>query len=87
MSTDRKNITDDKTRQTTKAATGMVFGRINYILTAASLVILIIGFALMSGRTDIYNSTKITVAPIVVMLGFLVGIAAIFYKGKGNSGE
>jgi hypothetical protein len=43
---------------------------------------LVIGFALMSGTEDIYNSTKLTVAPIVVFLGFVMGIVAIFYRKK-----
>ena len=65
----------------------MVFGTLNYILLGASLLILVMGFALMSGTTEIYSSTKITLAPIVVMLGFGLGIVSIFYKGKSNSGE
>ncbi len=60
----------------------MLFAKENYILIIASLVILVIGFMLMSGKTDIYNSTKLTVAPIVVILGFILGIVAIFYRKK-----
>jgi hypothetical protein len=60
----------------------MLFAKENYILIIASLVILVIGFMLMSGTTDIYNTTKLTVAPIVVILGFLLGIVAIFYRKK-----
>ena len=60
----------------------MLFAKENYILIIASLVILVIGFMLMSGTTDIYNSTKLTVAPIVVILGFILGIVAIFYRKK-----
>lgn len=60
----------------------MLFAKENYILIIASLVILVIGFVLMSGKTDIYNSTKLTVAPIVVILGFILGIVAIFYRKK-----
>jgi hypothetical protein len=60
----------------------MLFDKENYILIIASLVILVIGFMLMSGTTDIYNSTKLTVAPIVVILGFILGIVAIFYRKK-----
>lgn len=60
----------------------MLFAKENYILILASLVILVIGFVLMSGKTDIYNSTKLTVAPIVVILGFILGIVAIFYRKK-----
>jgi glucan phosphoethanolaminetransferase (alkaline phosphatase superfamily) len=59
-----------------------LFDKENYILIIASLVILVIGFMLMSGTTDIYNSTKLTVAPIVVILGFILGIVAIFYRKK-----
>ncbi|MBM3399454.1 MAG: DUF3098 domain-containing protein [Bacteroidetes bacterium] len=62
----------------------MVFGIINYLLLGASLLILVAGFALMSGTTDIYSSAKITTAPILVMLGFALGIVSIFYKGKTN---
>jgi predicted tellurium resistance membrane protein TerC len=65
----------------------MVFEKLNYVLLGASLIVLVIGFAMMSGTTDIYNSTKVTVAPIIVMLGFTLGIVAIFYKGKSKSGE
>jgi len=60
----------------------MLVDKENYILIIASLVILVIGFMLMSGTTDIYNSTKLTVAPIVVILGFILGIVAIFYRKK-----
>ena len=65
----------------------MVFGTLNYILLGASLIILVLGFALMSGTTEIYSSTKITLAPIVVIIGFALGIVSIFYKGKSKSGE
>jgi uncharacterized membrane protein len=70
-----------------KKDTQMVFEKLNYVLLGASLLVLVIGFALMSGTTDVYNSTKITIAPIIVMLGFTLGIVAIFYKGKSKSGE
>lgn len=69
------------TKQETKSQP-MLFGRTNYILTGASILVLAIGFNLMSGTEDIYNSTKLTVAPIVVFIGFILGIVAIFYKKK-----
>jgi len=69
------------TKQETKSQP-MLFGPMNYILTGVSILVLVIGFSLMSGTEDIYNSTKLTVAPIVVFLGFILGIAAIFYKKK-----
>jgi hypothetical protein len=86
MST-KKNIPKDLEKNTQSKQNPMVFGTLNYLLLGGSLVVLIIGFALMSGTTEIYNSTKITVAPIIVMLGFALGIVSIFYKSKSNSGE
>lgn len=59
-----------------------VFGRENYILMAIGVVIIAIGFTLMSGTEDIFNSTKLTVAPIVVVIGFIVEAVAVMYKSK-----
>ena len=57
-----------------------VFDKSNYRLWFISIAIVIIGFILMSGNTDIYSDTKIVIAPIVVMGGFAVGFFAIFKK-------
>lgn len=54
-----------------------VFGKLNYQLMLLSIAIVIIGFILMAGKTDIYSFTKITLAPIVVVAGFALGIVAI----------
>ncbi len=59
-----------------------VFSKVNYQLFIASLAIVVIGFTLMSGETDIYSFTKITLAPIV---GFAIGFAAILYRPKNKS--
>lgn len=61
----------------------MIFTRMNYILSIASLVVLVIGFLLMSGaKGDIYDFRRITLAPIIVLLGFLLGFVAIFWRDK-----
>jgi hypothetical protein len=72
----------NKNTKPEQQAQPMLFGTMNYILTGASILVLVIGFALMSGTEDIYNSTKLTIAPIVVFLGFVMGIVAIFYRKK-----
>ena len=60
-----------------------VFGRMNYILTAATLLVITIGFVLMSGKEgDIYDDRRVTIAPIVVIIGFCLGFVAIFYREK-----
>ena len=71
-----------KTETTNKGS--FVFAKLNYQLLIASLIIVIIGFFLMSGSTDIYSFTKITFAPIVVVLGFALGFVAILYKPKSK---
>lgn len=61
----------------------------NYILLAVSAVIVIVGFILMmgSGNDDpevfnesIYGFRRITLAPLVVLFGFLFAIYAIMKK-------
>lgn len=65
-----------------KAEQYFIFGRINYVLMAVGVLLIGLGFTLMSGSDDIFSSTKLTVAPIVVMIGFAVEIAAIMIKKK-----
>ncbi|NUM32822.1 MAG: DUF3098 domain-containing protein [Bacteroidetes bacterium] len=65
----------------------MVFGKQNYILTATAFIVLIIGFVMMyGGKEDIYSFRKITLAPIVVLVGFVIGIFAIMIKPKAGNG-
>lgn len=45
-----------------------------------SMAIVVIGFLLMTGDTDIYDFRKIVLAPIVVLAGFGVGFYAILKK-------
>jgi hypothetical protein len=36
----------------------------------------------MSGTEDIFNTTKLTVAPIVVVIGFIIEVFAIMHRPK-----
>ena len=64
--------------------------KINAIAIAISVVIIIIGFALMvgapSGATefnpDIFSTRRITVGPMIAFLGFILMIVAILYKPR-----
>lgn len=70
------------------------FGRANFILLAASMLIVIIGFVLMSGSSSteeafnagIFSTTRIKVAPVVCFVGFVSMIYAIVHKPK-DGGE
>ncbi|MDR2684925.1 MAG: DUF3098 domain-containing protein [Prevotellaceae bacterium] len=61
----------------------------NYITIAIALVIIVIGFLLMTGSTtvlnynpDIFSFRRITLAPIVTIIGFVLMIAGIMYQKK-----
>ncbi len=61
-----------------------VFGKTNYRLMISSIVIVILGFLLMIGETDIYSFSKIVLAPVVVLAGFGLGFYAILKKTATN---
>lgn len=69
------------------------FGRINYYIMIAGLLVLVLGYVLMSGgkqsgaefnEEEIYSFTRVTLAPILVVLGFIIEIVAIFYRPKAK---
>ena len=62
---------------------GMIFSKENYTLTIISVLVIVVGFALMAGKGgNIYDFRRTTLAPIGVIAGFVMGIYAIFYKKK-----
>jgi hypothetical protein len=69
------------------------FGRMNYILLAVGMAVVIIGFLLMSGSgstdtaydPDIFSARRIKVAPVVCLLGFVSMIYAVVYRSKGDN--
>ncbi len=64
-----------------------VFVKQNYLLTGLAFAVVIIGFLLMwGGKEDIYSFRRITLAPIVVITGFLIGVFAIMYKPNNTNG-
>ncbi len=67
----------------------MPLTRRNYILLAVGVVLIILGFVLMSGGGSdspeefdyaIFSCRRITVAPIMVIAGFVVEIVAIMKR-------
>ena len=66
------------------------FGKMNFILLAVGMAVVIIGFILMSGagstdeayNPDIFSPMRIKVAPIVCLLGFVSMIYAVVHKPK-----
>ncbi len=77
--------------KTTKESTSL-FTKDNYIWMGIGAVIIALGMFLMSGGKNqdpnvydynvVYSFTRVTVAPILILLGFVVEIYAIFKKPK-----
>lgn len=67
------------------------FGRENYILMIIGLVVLVLGYVLMTGggsddpnvfSEEIFSFRRLTIAPLVIILGFVIEVIAIMKKPK-----
>lgn len=74
--------------------TGFALGKENYKLMAIGFVIIVIGFILMAGggsddpnvfSEDIFSFRRLTIAPIVLLIGFIFEIYAIMKKPKSKN--
>jgi uncharacterized membrane protein len=70
------------------------FGKENFRLIAMAVVLIIVGFVLMSGggaaddvsfNAEIINTRRTVIAPIVTVLGFAMVIVGILKKPKDTS--
>lgn len=68
-----------------------LFNKENYYIMFIGLAVILIGFMLMAGgkstdpnvySTEAFNFRRLTLAPIVVLLGFVIEIYAIMRKPK-----
>ncbi len=69
-----------------------MFGKENYMWMLGGLVVLALGFLLMAGgkssdpnvfkADEVYSTTRITIAPILIIAGFVIEIVAIMKKPK-----
>lgn len=72
--------------------TPSIFSKENYTWMAIGAVVIAIGMFLMSGgaskdpnvfnKEEVYSTTRITIAPILVLAGLVIEIYAIFKKPK-----
>jgi hypothetical protein len=69
-----------------------IFTKENYIWMAAGVVLIAIGMLLMAGGKsdnpavfddkEVYSTTRITIAPILILAGLVLEVFAIFRKPK-----
>lgn len=98
MATTKSNspATSTKTSKPTKAPAGMghLFESVNYRWMLIGAVVMAIGFILMAGGkspdpnvfdpSKVYSPMRITVAPIIILAGFVIEIIAIFRQPKNS---
>ena len=68
------------TNTTDNTPSPFVFEKSNYRIMLVSIAVVVLGFILMIGDTDIYDFRKIILAPIIVLIGFGIGFFAILKK-------
>lgn len=70
---------------------GFVFAKMNLYLMFIGIAFLVLGYILMVGGKSndpavfneaIFNTQRITVAPILLVIGFIIEIFAIMYRPK-----
>jgi hypothetical protein len=85
-------IADPNSKKMSDNKQNPIFTKDNYIWMAAGLVVLALGFFLLSGgasddpnvfdKSKVYSTSRITVAPILILAGLVIEIFAIFRKPK-----
>jgi hypothetical protein len=83
-----------KVNKETPANSQQLFGKENYLLMITGLVVLALGFFMMAGgrssnpnefnASEVYSTSRITIAPILIVLGFIIEIIAIMKKSKNS---
>lgn len=73
-------------------ATPTIFSKENYMWMGIGAVVITIGMFLMSGggskdpnvfnKDEVYSTTRITIAPILILAGLVIEIYAIFKRPK-----
>jgi len=78
-------------------STEPLFGKENYRWMLIGIVLVALGLILMAGGkssdpnvfnpNEVYSFRRITLAPILILLGLGIEIYAIFKKSKNNEGQ
>ena len=82
---------NNPTTETAEEKQRLPFTKMNYILVIAGVLLIALGLILMigGGSTDpdvfnekMFNFQRLTLSPILILLGFAMEIVAIFWKKK-----
>ncbi|MBS1496209.1 MAG: DUF3098 domain-containing protein [Bacteroidetes bacterium] len=88
-------MAQDKKTKKEAATTNTLFDKENFKWMLVGIVVIVIGYFLMSGGNsdnpnvfngkEIYSFRRITLAPFLIVLGFVIEIFAIMKKSKKTS--
>ena len=90
-----KTTSPAKSTKTAKVAgMGVLFEKSNLRWMLIGVVVMAVGFILMAGgkspdtnvfdKTKVYSTTRITIAPIIILAGLVIEIIAIFRQPKNS---
>lgn len=77
--------------ENTDAEKGFAIPKKNILYIIIGFIVMLIGYALMSGggsddpsvfNTEMFSTRRIVIAPIVILLGMAIEVFAIMYRGK-----
>lgn len=90
--TKRTTTVAEKEPVANRTASAGIFSRDNLLWMIGGAVVMIIGYLLMSGGRsndpnvfdpkEVYSTTRITIAPILILLGLAIEIYALFREPK-----
>lgn len=76
------------------AGIGSLFEKTNFRWMLIGVVVMALGFILMAGgkspdpnvfdKTKVYSTTRITIAPIIILAGLVIEVIAIFRQPKNS---
>lgn len=88
-------MADNKKKEIAAARSQGLFSRENYTWMLIGVVVIAIGVILMAGGksedpnqfkpNEVYSFTRITLAPMLILIGLGLEIFAIFRNPKGNA--
>ena len=92
MAEKRPEIKKTKTEKHSVIDHSPLFSKENYIWMVIGAVVIAIGMVVMSGGKSpdpnvfdykqVYSTTRITIAPILIVIGLVIEVYAIFKKSK-----
>lgn len=86
-----EKLNNTVTKEVVEEEKRLPFTKMNYVLVLAGIALIALGMVLMIGggssdpdvfNEKMFNFQRLTLSPILILLGFVVEIVAIFWKKK-----